>query len=256
MNEEWDDTSMKIGEKKKKKTYHSTKRKIKKFIPKEIDLAHITIVDNRGKQGKKIIDTDDIKIQASNLSGLQRLYSSLSTKLSRAKEELRLNKRVLPSHEENIENVPKIIEKLKKILNSKRDLLKKEEETPGYLKRKRTEFLEKARRKMEEDKVKEEERIKIEKKLFLDFDLESLKKHIDELEIEIVFQLESQDNSKDKKINYSHKIEELEVLIQDLEPNVKILREKLDEASKKFKAERNTNLMKLFDKKERENNNS
>jgi len=254
MNEEWNDTSDKIGKNKKTKPYRSTKRKIKKFIPKEKDLSHITILDDRGKQGKKIVDTDDIKKQAIYVSGIRSNYYLLRNKLDRYKEELRLLKRELPSSIRYIERMPKEIEELKKALKQRNALLRKEEESPGYLIRTRTELLEKARQRMKEDAIKEEERIKIEENLFQVFDLESLKKSIEILEMRIEIDFETLEDSKDSKIIKSHKIEELEEIIQELEPIVRQINDLLDKETKKLKAKRTNNLMNLFDKEERENN--
>ncbi|MFX1453439.1 MAG: hypothetical protein ACFFCM_21600, partial [Promethearchaeota archaeon] len=117
MNEEWKDTSHKIGKNKKTKLYRSTKRKIKKLIPKEKDISHITILDDKWKEGKRIIDTEDITMKAFTLSSLQNMYFVLRNKLYKAKEELRLHRRELPGHIQNIEETPKRIEELKKLLN-------------------------------------------------------------------------------------------------------------------------------------------
>ncbi len=254
MNEEWDDKSDKNEKNKKTKPYRSTKKKIKKFIPKEKDLSNITTLNNRGNQGIKIIDTADIKEQNLYVSRIRGNYYQLRNKLDRYKKELRLIKRTLPSSIRYIERLPKEIEELKKALKQRNALLRKEEESTGYLIRTKTEFLEKARRKMEEDNIKEEERIKIEKRIFLDYDLESLKKSIELLEMRIEIDFETLEDSKDSKIINSHEIEELEEIIQELKPKVKMLKDKLDKETSKLIAERSTNLMRLFDKKERENN--
>ena len=250
MNEEWNESIDEKSKKKKEKFYSSTKRKIRKYIPKEKELSHITILDDKKKRESKI-DTIDIKKQIIYVSGISSEYNRLYNKLEKDKEELRLLKRQLPGHIENIEYVPKRIDELKKVVTARKNLLREEEKTPGFLKWKFTEFLEKIRRKMEEDNLPEELRKEIEKDIIWIFDLKNLKKSIEDLESEIEFQLNSQDNSKDIKIKSSYEIEELEKLIQELEPIVRKLKDKLDEETKKLKAERTSNLMKLFDKGER-----
>jgi len=146
MNEEWDDSPDKIS--KNKKPYRSTKRKIKKYIPKEKELSHITILDDKKKRESKI-DTIDIKKQAILVSGIRGTYYPLLNKLGRYREELRLLKRELPSGKRHIEIIPKEIERLKQSLKKANFILRKEQESPGYLKQKRIELLEKARGRME-----------------------------------------------------------------------------------------------------------
>ncbi|MFX0139205.1 MAG: hypothetical protein ACFFDN_36525 [Candidatus Hodarchaeota archaeon] len=60
--------------------------------------------------------------------------------------------------------------------------------------------------------------------------------------------------SKDKLVIKSQKIEELEKKIIEIEPVVKRMRDIFDKELKELIAERNVNLMKLFDKEERKNN--
>lgn len=245
-----------VRKKKKTKSYQPSKRDIKKYIPKDIDLTPISLFDDKRQEGK-MIDTEDTKIKERYVPDLSRIYYGLCHKLNRTKEELRLLKRELPAHVRNIERSPKEIDALKKALIERKKFLKKEEETPGYIVQISNKILERFRQKVKENpkEIEEEERIKVEE-FYQTYNLERLKKEIDFLETRIEILLETQEDSKDIKIIYSHKIEELEEFIKELEPKVKMLKDKLDKESKKLKAERNTNLMKLFDKEERENNNS
>ncbi len=252
MNEEWDDSLDKISKNKKEKPYRSTKRKIKKYIPKEKDLSHITILDGKKKQGKKIIDTDDIKEQAIIVSGIRINYGPLATNLERIKRELSYLKHDALVRIRHLEGRRKELEQLKQALKERNELLRKEIESPGYLRRKRIELLEKARRRMEEDNAKEEERKELENYIIANFDLESLKNGIEYLEKRIEYEFEGIEEENDTKNIYSHKLEEHEEIFQKLEPTVKMLKDKLDEETKKLKAMRSNNLMKLFNKEERD----
>ncbi|MFX0105586.1 MAG: hypothetical protein ACFE75_08855 [Candidatus Hodarchaeota archaeon] len=229
--------------KNKIKSYRSTKRKIKKYIPRESKM----FINTKELTGKRV-NTDDIKKKEFYLQGFYDIYNEWNFALFRAKEELRQLKGGVSSQIKSIEDAPKRIEELKQILTIRKNLLKKEEESSGYLNRTRTELLEKIRKRMEEDNVKKEVRMKIEDYIDQDYNLDRLKKFINRLERNIESELTYQEDSRNIIVIDSHKIEELEEFIQELEPKVKSLRDKLEVESKKLKKERNLNLNKLFNK--------
>ncbi|MFW9972141.1 MAG: hypothetical protein ACFFDF_18270 [Candidatus Odinarchaeota archaeon] len=165
--------------------------------------------------------------------GIIDYYRELYHKLRRTKGELKFLKRELLPHIANIENAPKELAWLIKCLNERKEMLRKEGETSGYINQVKNEILENVRQKIKENLEETKDMNVSLAEEYFDrlYNINNIEKEIEFLETEIRVELKSLEHSKVISTNYSKKIEELTEIIEELEPKVKQIRDLVEEKS-------------------------